>query len=369
MSLINEMLRDLEAKRPDDLLKQNLQREIRSLPAISTGSGRWLKWLLMIIVLLGGVVFWLQSTGQLGRYFELFVEAPPALSPVVPTAPSLAQAPVPETAAVDRVSEPNFAGLQVARALEFVPLPVIDSMQIAEPLPALTPAALSPIAATVANPEPEKLPAAAAKSLIGGLSGPVKIDKSPVLATPRDRADAEYRRAETAVSAGHHDEAIALLRDALRIDPPHVQIRQTLLRLLLGQRKPLEAMRVLNEGLAISPEQIGWAISLARLQLEQGDLVAADRSLFNSQSFAQSNADYAGFQGHLKSRLGDHRQAAAYYSSATRLAPAEGRWWLGLGLALEAEGKLEDAKEAFRRSLASENLPGELSTMAKQYLR
>ena len=32
MSLINEMLRNLEAKSPDDLLKQNLQREIRSLP-------------------------------------------------------------------------------------------------------------------------------------------------------------------------------------------------------------------------------------------------------------------------------------------------------------------------------------------------
>lgn len=371
MSLINEMLRDLEAKRPDDLLKQNLQREIRALPAIAAGRGGWIKWLLAVSLLLGGIALWLQLTGQLTRYLELSVEVPPApsVSPVVPTPPPLTVAPVIETAAVDSVSGVNFEGLQVARALEFVPLPISDSMQIAEPLPAQTPAALSSITASVVNSEPEKLPAAVAKPVTGGLSGPVKIDKSPVLATPRDRADAEYRKAETAVSAGHNDEAIALFRGALKIEPSHVQIRQALLRLLLGQRKPVEAMAVLNDGLTLSPGQIGWAISLARLQLEQGDLIAADHSLANSQPFVTSNADYAGFQGHLKSRLGEHRQAAAYYASAARLAPAEGRWWLGLALALEAEGKVEDAKEAFRHSLTAGNLPVELATMAKQHLR
>ena len=35
MSLINDVLRNLEANRPDDLASHNLQREIRSLPAVA----------------------------------------------------------------------------------------------------------------------------------------------------------------------------------------------------------------------------------------------------------------------------------------------------------------------------------------------
>jgi MSHA biogenesis protein MshN len=128
-------------------------------------------------------------------------------------------------------------------------------------------------------------------------------------------------------------------------------------------------MRVLHDGLDLTPAQTGWAISLARLQMETGDLAGADRTLIHSQPFAESNAEYAGFQGHLKSRLGEHRLAAEYYFRASRLAPREGRWWLGLGLAFEADGKVAESKEAFRRSLASGNLSPELAGVAEQRLR
>ena len=49
------------------------------------------------------------------------------------------------------------------------------------------------------------------------------------------------------------------------------------------------------EGLELQPSQIGWAMSLARLQLEQGDLAAAEHTLARSQAHAEGSADYAGF--------------------------------------------------------------------------
>ena len=126
---------------------------------------------------------------------------------------------------------------------------------------------------------------------------------------------------------------------------------------------------MLSEGLELQPSQIGWAMSLARLQLEQGDLAAAEHTLARSQAHAEGSADYAGFQGHLKSRQGAHRQAASHYARATRLAPNEGRWWLGLGLAQEADGRQADAKEALRRALATSSLSSELAAVAEQHLR
>jgi len=54
---------------------------------------------------------------------------------------------------------------------------------------------------------------------------------------------------------------------------------------------------------------------------------------------------------------------------ATRLAPNEGRWWLGLGLALEADGRSGEAKDALKRGLATGTLSPELVAVAEQHLR
>jgi MSHA biogenesis protein MshN len=109
-------------------------------------------------------------------------------------------------------------------------------------------------------------------------------------------------------------------------------------------------------------------MSLARLQLEQNDLTAADRTLAASQSYAEANADFAGFQGHPKTRLGANKAAVTHYQRAARLSPGEGRWWLGLGLALEADGRLTEAKEALRRAVATNTLSSELAAVAEQHL-
>src|SRR6185369_17452197 len=131
---------------------------------------------------------------------------------------------------------------------------------------------------------PAKNEAAALKVAAATNTGPVSIEKSPVLATPRDRADGEYRKAETALATGRSGEATEALRAALKHDAGHVPARQALLRQLLDQRKFDEAMTTLQEGLDLQPMQTGWAMSLARLQLERGDLTAADRTLARAQS-------------------------------------------------------------------------------------
>lgn len=360
MSLINDMLRNIEAKRPDDPARQNLQREIRSLPAATSGAGRWLKPLLLIGVPVLGVAV-LHANGQLlpllGLETVQFVApvpavvppSPPALAPTVAAGPVAGEAPATES------------DLRLASNLAILPLPAEPVLAVPDPI---VPVAPSPVAKAeaVTAPAPVSSPVAASP-------GPVKIEKSPVLATPRDRADAEYRKAENALAAGRSAEAVDGLKAALKQDPGYVQVRQMLLRQLLEMRKIEEAMTVLQDGLELQPAQIGWAMSLARLQLEQHDVAAADRTLAKSQVYAEASADYAGFQGHVKSRLGVNRQAVTHYQRATRLAPNEGRWWLGLGLALEADGRIAEAKEALRRSIATATLSVELSAVAEQHLR
>jgi len=293
----------------------------------------------------------------------------PLPAPVSKAPPSVAPASVPLPAA--EPVEPRSENLVLAQELLSLPALAVPASAILPAAPTLAPQLLTATPAAVL--ESTKLPAEPTKADTSPVPArpaePAKIEKSPVMATPRDHADAEWRRAEAAFAGGRGDEGRAALRSALRHDPAHLQARQALLRHLLEARKIDEAVSVLQEGLDLQPAQAGWAMSLARLQFEQGDLAAADRTLVRSQSFAENNADYAGFQGHIKSRLGAHRQAAAHYQRATRLAPNDGRWWLGYGLALENDGRLPEGREALRRALAAGNLTGELAAVAEQHLR
>ena len=359
MSLINDMLRNIEAKRPDDPARQNLQREIRSLPPAPSGSGRWLMPLLLVAVpVLGAAV--LHANGQLLPLLGMGAEAP-AAAPTTPVAvPVPASPPAPVVVAEEKPIPEN--DLRLASNLAVLPLPAAPILAVPDPV---VPAPPPP----VPKPEVSPAPVPAVATAPAAPVGPVKIEKSIVLATPRDRADAEYRRAENALAAGRTAEAIEGLRAALKLDPGYVPVRQLLLRQLLDMRKIEEAMTVLQEGLELQPAQTGWAMSLARLQLEQHDLAAADRTLARSQVYAEASADYAGFQGHLKSRQSANRAAVTHYQRATRLAPNEGRWWLGLGLAQEADGRLAEAKESMRRAIATGTLSVELSAVAEQHLR
>lgn len=356
MSLINDMLRNLEAKRPDDLARQNLQREIRSLPPESRGAGPGIKWALLAGLVLAAGAVALYGGGQWSLKPAAESVPNPAPLAATPPVPPATTTETPVASGIAPPAEPVADQLRLASRLEFVPLPVAPVLSAPDPVvPTLKGETASPVA-EAAKPAPA-VPV-----------GPVKIEKSPVMATPRDRADIEYRRAEGALASGRTAEAIDSLRAALKQDPAYVQVRQMLLRQLLDMRKTDEAMVALQEGLDIQPMQTGWAMSLARLQLEQNNLAAADRTLARSQAYGEANADYAGFQGHVKSRLGAQRQAVTHYQRATRLAPNEGRWWLGLGLALEADGHLPEAREAFKRSLATSTLSADLAAVAEQHL-
>lgn len=360
MSLINDMLRNIEAKRPDDPARQNLQREIRSLPAAPSGGRRWLLPLVIVAVPVLGALA-LHANGQLLPLLGL-VSEPVAVAPAALPAP-LVVPPAPP-AVVPAEDKPLPEGdLRLASNLAVLPLPAAPVLAVPDPVvPAPPPAAA---------PKPEVAPAQAAAPQVAPAmpAGPVKIEKSLVLATPRDRAEAEYRKAENAFASGRSAEGLEGLRAALRQDPGYVQARQMLLRQLLDLRKIDEAMTVLQDGLDVQPAQTGWAMSLARLQLEQHDVAAADRTLAKSQVYAEASADYAGFQGHLKSRLGANRAAVTHYQRAARLAPNEGRWWLGMGLAQEADGRAAEAKESLRRAIATGTLSVELSAVAEQHLR
>ncbi|MBL0167493.1 MAG: tetratricopeptide repeat protein [Propionivibrio sp.] len=377
MSLINQMLQDLDARRAAHGVGSRLPNDVRPLPKPQASPLPIIIGVLVLLVLAGGLALYLWETRQQAVPAPLAVLAPEP-EKVVPSEPT------PAAQAASSASTLQELGGSL-RMAEFIKPP-------AEKLAAAKPDATSavsgrPVVAERRTDDERQVqagetsmpaasgatPQGSGKSARNSRDGIVAtnptIERTDAQGSSRERAEAEYRKAIAAVNQGRIAEAVDGLRNALRQDPLHIASRQLLVKLLLEAKRPDEATQVLQDGLQGQPAQIGWAMSLARLQVDRKDLTGAWQTLNNSLPAAGSNADYQGFTAHVLQRLGRHKEAAEHYQAATRLSPGDGRWWLGLGLALEEEGRVSEAREAFLRARQSGNLGAELSALVEQKLR
>lgn len=186
----------------------------------------------------------------------------------------------------------------------------------------------------------------------------IRKDFSPP--SPDAQAEAAYRRAAAFAQDGRESEARALLHDTLRIAPGHVAARQLLATLLheAGQYDAAEA--TLAAGLRASPGHAWFALGLARMQAERGDVAAAAATLGDGIERRTVDAEYRATLAALLLRLGRHGDAARQYEQALRMAPGNGRWWMGLGLARGGEGNAVAARAAYGRALVAGDLPEKL---------
>ncbi len=374
MSLINQMLKDLDARHDADA-RARLHREVRPLPAANDNRGLRLTIAVLAVLALRASAWW--------AYPRLIAEQrsvpPVTVAAAVPVAPAAVSAPVaaPPVAAVvapaavspvaaEAASIPDAmldgsSGLKMSAMLDRAPeTPPVEPRPARTPLRRDAPAAPPAAAASerMAKAETPSKPAAALveKQLPAGKGG-------------REQSEADYRRAVMLVNGARVQEATDVLLDVLSRDGSHTASRQLLARLLIEQRRLDEAYAILAEGLALQPGQVGWAMTLARLQVERSDLAGAARTLQASQQYAAGNADYLGFAAHVQQRLGQHKAAVELYQGAIRVAPGEGRWWLGLGLALESDQRAAEAREAFLRARATGSLNPDLQALVDQKLR
>lgn len=410
MSVINQMLRDLDARQASPQERAGLPPRLRTLPA--TTVSRPHTWRILLIgmsvgaLIAGGVVslFMAPAPTPAGP------PAAPVAAPVaVPPAPTIAGAPVPAAPPHPTVDP---AEMKLSTLLAGAPMATIPAPpEPANAKPALAPPATpksapttgkatraEPLKPTPAEP-PKPMPAAPLKPTAPESAKPetakpeiakpepappaVKPAPPPIETTPaeaqidrrakggqaRESAEAEYRKGMLAVKRGDNAAAQPLLQHALELDPLLAKARQALLSVLVGGRHWSEARQTAQNGLALDPAQTGWAIILARLQFEQGDAAAAIETLGRHAAHAGNDADYQGLFAYLLQKQQRPAEAAQRFQAALALRPNEGRWWFGLGLSLETAGRADEAKQAYAKAREVGNLPADMTAVIEQKLK
>lgn len=362
MSVINQMLRDLDARQASKQERAGLPPQLRTLPPAHTRRfGSW--GLLFVGLAAGAAIAWLLA-GQASAPTPVAAPAAPA-APLIPPSAPVAVLPAPTIVA------PPVAAAPIIKA----PAPAPKVKEEAKPVPPPPPpprqvaeAVVKPVEKPTEKPVLASVMPPSARP-ITTMAGESHIEKQPKGGQTREQAEAQYRKGVQFASQGDNAAALPALRRALELDPQHAKARQALLSVLASSRQWDEVRQVAQSGLALDPTRSGWATILARLQHEQGDTAAAVETLERYAAHAAGDVDYQGLFAFLLQKRQRPAEAVQRYQAALALRPGEGRWWFGLGLALEAAGRGDEARTAFGKAKETGNLSADMLGVVEQKLR
>jgi MSHA biogenesis protein MshN len=380
MSLINQMLQDLDARNSDGAGTTTIHSQIRAVPTRSViHVARWCA-LVVLMIVLGAVISWLWLRKPAPAAMPPALKQAMLSSTVQPAAQqhttTVNNSPVVSAAIV----EPTATIVQQAETKAVIDNPSKEPVQAREPkasaagasatinnmvsaAPAAPIKSVAPAPAVPAKKSGPEEPRAASETAL-----PVHINKQVKELTQLQRAENEYRKATSLMQQGRTAEAMTGLEQALQLDPLNASARQTLVGLLLQNKRQDEAVRKLQEGLNLDPSQVGMAMILTRLQVDKGELRSAMETMQRTLPYTADRDDYQAFLAALLQRQERHKEAIEHYLIALRKTPHNGVWWMGLGISLQAENRLAEAHEAFSRAKTSNSLSAELQVFVAQKL-
>lgn len=355
MSVINQVLSDLEkrgaARLPGDT-------DIRAVPVRHRRRALWL-------VMIGGAAA-IAAAGLWGNKGETV--ATPPLPPIhkitaqESPAPAEPPAPLGITATkpfVTQSTKPVVSAMRLSFELSSIPLP--SNLSAQSPPTKHNASTPQKGAAKPAQSAREKLQARE--------TPPVNADKQIKQFSAQQILDNEFRRATTLVQQGRSNEAYAAYEAMLQRDAGYDSARQAMIAILLDNKRNADAEHLLQEGLQHNIKHSGFAMLLARLQVERGALPQAVETLRNTLPYAERQAEYQAFVAALLQRQDNHQEAIEHYKVAVQIAPHSGVWLMGMGISLHAVLHNEEARDAFKRAIETGSLSAELQAFVAQRLK
>ncbi len=320
MSLINKVLRDLEARERDEQASQSrpVLTDLRAAPESPERSGvpraTWLL-LAVAIVAIAVLVAWVVGRG-------------PARAPA---------------ARVVHASVAPPKGVRVA------PVAVAPPKTKASPAGARARSVVKPVPsrAFVSAAHPPIAPHRVTRRTRAG-SAAISRHRKPLTAV--EQAQSAYRRAVQALQAGDTAQARAALRAALRARPTSLRAALLLATLDIQGAHLRGARHILRTTLHAHPHALPAVMLLAQVDLRRGRPADAARTLGRAQPLGAASHSYWALLAASRLRAGDQAGALSAYRSGLKRFPGDGSLWVGEGIVESRRGHTRRARLAWRQA-------------------
>lgn len=363
MSLINDMLRDLEQRRGGQPVT-GYDALAGVSPATAPTGARPLVTRSILIGLCGGLAIagaaWLALERLTGS--ERVDVAPPIAG--------AAGAVVMQTTAAPTPLVDNDSGADTATALAAVEV-TTEAALPRDTGVAVSGAASVPVAETAAPaadidpvrleaPQPDAHDPAPAVTLPGS----IERQQSHAPPSAADRLAAILSRLRDPSDGGARDELAALVA----AHPHMAAARAEFARELLRAGDESRAATTLTDGLVLDPTDGTLAQLLAHLLVARGDTSTALTVLEAGIPAPADRGEYLALAAALYQREARHAAAVDAYREALSAAPGRGAWWIGLAISLAALDDAEGANRAYQRALIDRDLSDRLRAWANREL-
>ncbi|NEZ03703.1 tetratricopeptide repeat protein [Wenzhouxiangella sp. XN201] len=353
MSLINDVLRDLEQRKTSS-------GPFRSTTSVRPGRSKrshWPLWLLAAVIA-GGALHWVLNESPPGNARQPVLLAStqneratpePEPAPVL-----LADA---ATAALEPAQAPTTESPQPSAGQGERAMGEGSSDATARPAPpneargAAEPKETDPPARADSEPVIESRQAGKAEQPDPSpATSSIRIEPAgPAQKPGEDRLD-DARRA---FARGHFElaasQARALVSDHPQLTDGHLLLARTLLR----QGQTRSAINTLDRALSIADAPARPAALLGRILVERGEIARARSILEAHRPEPMADPDYHLLLAATQHQAGDHAAAAATYRQLGDVIPGNARIWIGLGASLESLERFDEAVAAYQRAIES----------------
>lgn len=384
MSLVNDMLRDLDQRRRES---EGPAARIRLTPAGDYRRQEHKNWIPFIglglaIVASGLGYIWIDMNRSASSR-ELSVAVPPTsviqATPVEQVAEEALAVAAPVIATVEPEPEINLNA-----SLEEVLTQGVLQEKANTPAPLSEPAENANLAggiqniAAVIDPAPvanaglaaapvSLVPAATVRTQSPGTVAPEQI-KGVTALSPEQRDTIVVQDALQLIANNDPTAAYAKLEQHLLDNPYAHQSRETYAKFLMSQGDIPSASALMDSGLELAPNHSGFKKVKARLFIEKGDIESAVNLLESRAPAVSSDLEYHEILASAQLASRDFDGAVLSYTGLVQQDQTQGRWWYGFAAAQDALGNMTAAKQAYSRALEKQNLSTNLRRRSQDRL-
>ncbi|WP_100657716.1 hypothetical protein [Alteromonas flava] len=384
MSVVNQMLKDLEQRNADE----QSQSAVYQAPEKKGANGK----LLILIAALLCVVILLMAAMWLGKTSDTpatVVDASETIEPrnvqnnaadsvsgvskAVMEQPTALAAKEQSLTLQEESATANTQAQNAAMRTENQPERELQTANATvSPVPTTRASAASTTEQTLRLPQEED-DIAAAEALVDKSSSTSQMldaaQSAPVFkkSSNSQSSDLSLRdRALAAVRAGQDEQAITLLQQLIAVEPENIAARKKLAAIHYARNELVNAQVVLERGIQGFPEDAGMRLMLARLLEQQQQIELAFSVVNPEQPLNELSTEFLGYRAALADQLQNVTTAYNDYQLLTQREPTQARWWLGLAIASERQGGVEQALVAYRQALALRQLGPDVVRFVQQ---